>query len=182
MGTSYTKANSEVGTYLERVLLSWHPDLHNADVNFDLMFAWAEEDDNGDEKAPALKLHGVPCDAIVRIVSLKDRAKGMGDVEICFDGRKWQTLSPSERDALVDHEVTHVVLRIGKTGEVLMDDCGRPKLRMRPHDREHGWFDEVARRHKQAAPEVKAAAYLMSDQEMKQTYFPWIFGDDAAAA
>jgi hypothetical protein len=49
------------------------------------------------------------------------------------------------------------------------DALDRPKLAMRKHDHQFGWFDEVAQRHGEASPEVRQARVLM--EKSGQLYF-----------
>jgi hypothetical protein len=51
----------------------------------------------------------------------------------------------------------------------VFDAVGRPKLLMRKHDHQFGWFDEVAQRHGEASPEVRQARVLM--ESSGQLYF-----------
>ena len=105
--------------------------------------------------------------AVVRITPLKDRALGMADASIVIDRAGWLALSQLQREALVDHELTHLTRKVDKeTGELLVDALDRPKLVMRRHDHQIGFFCDVAARHGEAAPEVRLANSLVS--EMKQ--------------
>lgn len=104
-----------------------------------------------------LKHQGYPAYASVKRVSLKDRVLGHSDVEIVIDASRWALLSPAQRIAIVDHELTHVDLKIGKGGKTEIDDAGRPKITLRPHDHQFGWFDEVAERHGKDSIEVEQA-------------------------
>ena len=54
-------------------------------LRIDFLFAHAPLDKDEQPKGPAIKLHGCPCHAKARAVSLKDRVKGQGDVEITID-------------------------------------------------------------------------------------------------
>jgi Putative phage metallopeptidase len=107
---------------------------------------------------------------VVRIPPLKDRALGIADAQIVIDRAGWLALSQRQRDALVDHELTHLTRKIDKeTGEMLVDILDRPKLVMRKHDHQHGWFDEIAQRHGEASPEVRQARRLI--ESSGQLYF-----------
>lgn len=50
-------------------------------------------------------------------------------------------------------------------------DLGRPVLKIRLHDQQHGWFDEIARRHGDASIEVQQAKAFADSSG--QTYFGW---------
>lgn len=107
-----------------------------------------------DEREPILKAHGYPAIATVKITSLKDRAKGVADVEIIVDEEKMARMTAAERAAVFDHELTHCELQINERGAPKRDDLGRPKLKIRPHDVQVGWFTEVVERHGRNAAEV----------------------------
>jgi hypothetical protein len=123
---------------------------------------------------PVLKQQGYPAGAVVRITPLKDRALGMADATIVVDRCRWLALSPRQRDALIDHELTHLEVKTdeeqgAKDPVPVFDASGRPKLVMRRHDHQFGWFDEVAQRHGEASPEVRQARVLM--ESSGQLYF-----------
>jgi len=172
MPVTYDKAAS-ARPYLEAMLREHHPSLVDAKVTFDLLFATPEYDEKtGLPKSPPVKHGGYPAAATVKICSLKDRAKGCADVEIVIDGPEWRGLSESRRHALIDHELTHLEF----TGEY--DDAYRPKLKMRLHDHQFGWFDEVARRHGDASYEVRQFETFRHSQ----SYFAFVGGPEPAVA
>lgn len=180
MPATYTQAD-EARLYVENMVASYHPDLADAGVTYDLLFAWPPKDENDDPTGPAITVNGRPAYACIRQTKLKERAAGRADVEITIDGLNWQERSASQRDALIDHELTHLEFKTDKTGGIKRDDLNRPVFKMREHDFEVGWFTEVAERHKDQSVEVQQAAKLM-DQETRQIWFPWMFADEAHAA
>lgn len=150
--------------HVHHMLEKYHPDLK--DVRVGALMAY----DPDDPKTGVLVHQGYPASAMVRIISPKDRAAGMPDAQIIIDLADWLLLSSAERDALIDHELTHLV-RVEKDGIGLFDIQGRPKLKMRKHSRQFGWFDEVAERHGEASPEVRQARQLLQSGA-EQLYFP----------
>lgn len=117
-----------------------------------------------------LKHQGYPASAVCKINSLKDRAQGMADATIIVDRAAWLLCSAAERNAIIDHELTHLFPVIDDdTGDMMFDAIDRPKLEMRRHDHQFGWFDEVAQRHGPASVEVRQAQRLM--ESSKQLYF-----------
>lgn len=109
-----------------------------------------------------LKHQGYPAQAMIKITSLRDRTLGIADAVIVVDRANWLTLSQPQRDALIDHELTHLVRVLDKeSGRPKFDALGRPKLRLRQHDHQLGWFAEVAQRHGEASPEVRQAEALI---------------------
>lgn len=168
MPTTYEKA-TEAQPYLDSMLNKYHRNLKEEGVTFDLVFAYAEKDENGDPKGPAVKHGGYAAAATVRIIGLKDRAKGMADAEILIDGDNWDDLNKSRREALIDHELEHLTL-VGKR-----DDLSRPRLKMRMHDHQFGWFDIVAKRHGENSYEVTQ----FQNFKASQSYF--LFAQEEAA-
>lgn len=97
-------------------------------------------------------------------------ALGVADATIVICRPTWVTLSQRQRDALIDHELTHLERATDKEdGTFQVDAVNRPKLKMRRHDHQFGWFDEVAQRHGEASPEVRQARRLM--ESSGQLYF-----------
>lgn len=168
---TYQKCGADVESLVETIVSKYHHRLRDAEVRVDLVFAYAATDANGDTMGPALKKNGLRCYAIARNIGLKDRAKGAGDCEIAIDGDEWPTMNDIEQEALLDHELTHFELRTDKDGNLVRDDLDRPKIRIRPHDREIGWFDEVAQRHGKEAFEFRAFNSLW--QHCRQLQLPF---------
>lgn len=155
MGISYEKCTKDRGAdvlkVLQKALKEFHPDLVEAKVTIDCLFAFGPDDDEG---VIPVKLHGYPCQAVVRRTGLKERAKGCADAEIVIDEGNWNSLHVNEQLALIDHELEHLVV-VKKDGEIQRDDLGRPKLKMKLHDYEIGGFENVTKRHKDASAEVR---------------------------
>lgn len=170
--SSYKKAPAEVGQIVERMLEKYHTPLKDAGVTVDCLLAFPNTDENGDSVGPAIKHQGYAANAVVRVVNLRDRTKGMGDVEIIVDGEQWDTWSADQKDALIDHELEHLELREDKDGLIIRDDLNRPKLRIRKHDHQFGWFDSVARRHGKASFEV--AQYERFQEAHRQQWLPFM--------
>jgi hypothetical protein len=180
----FEKDDGRVGQVVAELLERYHGELAEAGVRFDLLLAEASTDDNGDPVGPALKSSGYTAAATVRILGLKDRAKGLGDAEIVVDGDRWPEWSAAERLAILDHELEHLTLAVDAEGAIKRDDLGRPRLKLRLHDRQFGWFDNVARRHGAASVEVGQASTIARLGELRQMYLPGlsIEGDGVEAA
>lgn len=162
MSTTYERAPAEVERRGHRLMEKYHKSLRDAELRIDYAFAFNSEGD-------AVTMNGYPALTKCKVVGLKDRALGRGDVEIIIDGQAWADKSAAEQDALLDHELNHFELRKNKKGQVVLDDLGRPKLDLRKHDRQFGWFDLIAQRHGEAAFEVQQARWLLS--EAREVYF-----------
>lgn len=157
MGTTFEKCGEDVYELLWPMLADHHKDLLETGVTFDLMFAYAAVNQDGERKGPALKLNGCACAGIVSIVNEKQRVSGRPDVEILIDGDRWPGWGERRRIGLLDHEVTHVVLTLDEEGAVKVQNCGRPKMTLRDHDWECGGFEEIAIRYNDDAMEVTEA-------------------------
>ena len=150
-----------------------HQDLRDAGVRVGARFAFAAVDEKtGEPKGHALKHHGWPAAAVVKIVSQKDRVSGMPDAMIDIDGMAWeQDWSNERKRAVLDHELTHLLVQRDDEGNIKLDDCCRPKLKMRPHDAEIGVFYDVVERFGEAA--IEAEAYRGMHKKFTQLAFPW---------
>jgi hypothetical protein len=110
---------------IEKIQATHHADLEGVIVS--ALFAFDDE-----SSVPVLKHQGYPASAVVRITPLKDRAAGLCDALIVIDRAGWLTLSSRQRDALIDHELTHLTRKVDvESGELLCDVLDRPKLLMR---------------------------------------------------
>jgi hypothetical protein len=162
MPKTYSQA-PDVTNVIEAVQIEHHEHLGGVTIAGLFIF-------DTDSSESVLKHGGYPAAAVVRITPLKDRAQGFADASIVVDRAGWLALSQLQRNALIDHELTHLTRKLDKdSGEMVCDVLGRPKLAMRRHDRQFGWFDEVAQRHGQASPEVRQARVLM--ESSGQIYF-----------
>lgn len=166
---TYSKA-PDATAHIEHMREEYHQDLDG--VTIAALFAFDAESSDS-----VLKHQGYAAQALIRITPLRDRAQGIADACIVIDRSTWLTLSSPQRDALIDHELTHLARKVDKeTSELLFDALDRPKLVMRQHDHQFGWFDEIAQRHGDASPEVRQAKVLM--ESSGQLYFD--FGDAKA--
>ena len=102
--------------------------------------------------------------AMVRIVPVRDRAAGVADVMLLVDRPAYSDMNELERDALIDHELTHLEpIMDDETRSVVFDVAGRPRVRIRKHDRQYGWFDEVASRWGPNSVEARQARKLVDE-------------------
>lgn len=157
MPVVYERADADVLEVVRRMMDEHHQDLVEVEARICVMMATAPRNEHGELLAEAVKLNGYPCQAVAKIIPYKQRAAGREDAEITIDADNWKNLSDGERDALIDHELTHFDVKRDEEGNVKSDDCGRPKLGMRLHDYQMGFFDVIAKRHGDASYEVKQA-------------------------
>lgn len=170
--SKFERCDASVNDLAAEILFEFatHKPLIDAKVTVDYVFAFADCDENtGEPRGHALTLGGYPCLGICRKMPLKDRALGRADAEISLDGDWWKNATKDERKALLDHELHHLAVKIDKRG-LLRDDLGRPKLELRKHDFDFGWFKIIAERHGQFSIERRQAAQIVV--EAGQYLFP----------
>lgn len=144
-----------------------HHALTGVGIKIDYVFAFPDYDEaTGEPTNNAINKGGIKALGVARKLNLKDRTKGLGDAEILLDGDWWEDATEKERRALLDHELHHLVA----TSKV--DDLGRPKLKLRKHDFEVGWFHIIAQRHGVHSQEQKQAGFIM--ESAGQFYWPAI--------
>lgn len=147
MPTTYTEADKSTYAVLRRAVERFHRDVMAADPTFTVLMA-----SNGEDAA--LKRNGYKVQALIKVVGLKDRAAGMNDVLLLIDSAAWGMMSEEGKLSLMDHELTHLILKRDENGNIKRDDLDRPKFGIRPHDFEIGGFAEVIERHKEYAHEA----------------------------
>lgn len=165
MPTIFGLPDPEDTDLLTRARDAWHPDLRVNGVRVQMIFAETEDG------SPAVKHHGYPALATVRVVPLKDRITKGYDAEMLVDRAFWNLAGERGRLALIDHELSHIEVKKReekppkgtrrKPGEpvplvVCLDDLGRPKLKLKKGDWNPGdGFGDVVARHGDAASEFE---------------------------
>lgn len=106
MPRTYWKAKADDSVYadVERVIKAWHKDLADNKVKVGIIFAY-------DPKGPAVMHAGYPAYATVRILSLRDRVSKDYDVEVLIDAELWKSSEQAHKDAILDHEFSHVEVK-----------------------------------------------------------------------
>lgn len=173
---TYEPADETVIELASEILAKYesHSPLLKHRVKFDFVFAHPTVDENGEAHGDAIKKNGVKALGLCRIINLKDRTMGRGDVEILLDFDWWHDeANQSEQAALLDHELHHAEVKM-KDGHPKLDNLGRPLIRLRKHDAEFGWFDIIALRHGKFSQE-RIQAKKLSD-EVGQLYWPDLCG------
>ena len=169
---TFEKCNGAVLDLAENLIREYetHHPLGAAGVRIDYLFAYPNYDENDKPIGFALKERGRQILGKTRIINLSDRAKGHGDAEIKLDGEFWDDAPEAERKALLDHELHHISVMMTASGTVKKDDCDRPRLRLRKHDVEVGWFNLIAQRHGVHSVERQQANAIM--EHAGQFYWP----------
>ena len=163
------KPGHEAHDLIRGLAAKYHTDLEKHAVTIGVLLAAS------DDGAAAVKLHGYPCAATVRITPYKQRVQGIEDAVVTLDARLWHDLSDERKAALIDHELQHLEVAFDKDSFAKIDDLGRPKLKMRLHDVQAGWFLDIARRHGEHSFEVEQARQIHAAHG--QLLFAW--GDAA---
>lgn len=130
MPTTFNTADDDVVELVKMVMEEHHPQLKECGVKVGVIMAY-----NPDK--PAIKHGGYAVLACVKVVSLKDRVSKGYDVEMLIDQKQWEDdLTPAQRIATIDHELSHLV-RVPNTPKAILagelawktDDRGRPKIK-----------------------------------------------------
>lgn len=176
MATRYEVAGQDVLEIIDSVMSAYHPQLRDAGVTIEAQLAFAEVDEKtGDVDGPAVTVGGYACAAKIKVKSLADRSLGSKDARITIDGDRWELMGPDERAALLDHEISHLnlVTKIKNGIEVIQyDDKERPKLKLRKHDFQFGWFTEIVRRHGKASPEWQQ--WVDFEEQRRSLWVPYV--------
>lgn len=134
-------------------------------VRIDILFAYGDRDEESGEKlSDAITHKGNPALGLCEIRNIKLRAAGLGDVVIYLDADHWDVCGERQREALLDHELFHIdFARDPKSGDILRDDLQRPKIKMRKHCFDFGWFKAIAARHGEHSVERIQAKQLADE-------------------
>jgi hypothetical protein len=173
-GKRFDKAPGKLQTAVKTIMQRYHSRLLEPtiakSVSVETIVVYGPRNKDGEQTGPAITVHGKDAYACIRITKLEERVAGRRDAVMWIDGDQWNGWPYESLLAIIDHELTHIqIAEDPKTGEIQLDDAGRVKLRMRPHDFEVGWFDEIAERHAKASIEVMQATALANSRQM---YFP----------
>lgn len=160
MGLTYTKDDGSALAIVDQLFRLFYDDIRKAGVTVEVLHC-----------SGGLKHQGYTAAATVKVNGLKDRAAGCADVRILVDGDGWERWDRKRRQAVLDHELYHLMLDYDKEGEVKRDDLARPKLKLRLHDHQLGVFEEVIRRNKEHAVDAQVAARAW--KSLKQLEIDW---------
>jgi hypothetical protein len=155
MAKYYDKASPDVEQRIQGIRETWYPELEGVAICALFVF--------GDEDEQVLTHNGYYAAATMKIVGTKERAAGLADAMLVVDRYVYSAMTPAQMNALLDHELYHLERVIDeKTGHAAIDAIGRPRLSIRKHDRQFGWFDEIAERHGENSIEVQQARHFAS--------------------
>jgi hypothetical protein len=169
---TFKKCEKAIHDLADKILNKFpsHLPLIETKCRVDLVFAYCDRDEDTDQPLNDAIIHqGRKALGLCRAIALKDRVLGRGDAEITLDGDWWTDATDAQKEALLDHELHHISIKTSKR-VYLFDDLGRPKIKLRKHDVEVGWFACIADRHGAASQEQIQAAAIM--EKTGQYFWP----------
>jgi hypothetical protein len=151
MGKVFTPCANEDQTVLDmadQIIRRYYPEF--IDAGLTIFYVFVETDGIG----AALSHGGYPAAGACKINSLKDRVEGKADCTITIDKAWWAGHDTRQNLAMLDHELHHILIAKDDDNKFILDDCGRPKVKLRKHDWQHGGFLEIAKRHRMASVDM----------------------------
>lgn len=161
---TYKAAGLDIARRAKRLVKKYHDNLARARVRIDFLFVTTDGEDGC-----ALKCNGYPALAVASVIPQKNRVGLKADARIIIDKEAWDELTEKQRDALLDHEIQHFEA-VMSDDTVALDGNDRPKIRMRKHDVQLGFFSVIAKRHGEHSQEVIQARALV--EHAAETLFP----------
>ncbi len=162
---TYELASPDVNDLVVSCMRQYHQPLMDLGVKIGVLMIRSVDKDGFVTGKPPLKSGGgFPAAARIQVVPLRDRISKQTDAEITIDAEMWKGLNADQHKALIDHELTHlVIVTAKKTGVPILDDLNRPKLRLQP-DNYFAWgFLECAARHGKASLEFLSVQHLAQE-------------------
>ncbi len=157
----YESADKELCQQVKAMLAQpQHSEAKAAGVTIHVVLAF------GKNESPAIMHGGYQAAAQIRINNHRQRVEGLEDCTLIIDGDQLGEWSKAKLDALIDHELTHILVQRDGDGEVKYDDCERPKLKLRKHDAQIGVFFDVMERHEAEAIDTQVVAKLCQDTKV----------------
>lgn len=170
-GRTFKPAPEEILSRIRQIASAYHQDdllVDKFEVKVEAFLVFGPRNKDGDQTGPAIVVHGCEAAASIRVTKLEERVAGRADAVMHIDGDRYKKWSEDTLRAIIDHELEHLELARNPAGEPLIDDQARPKLKIRPHDHDFGWFDAIAERHGEYAIEVIQANVIAE----RQMYLP----------
>lgn len=164
MATTFDHADADTLALAKGVIKQCYPDLVELGLTYGVIMATAARDKKGEPQGAALKWHGHPAAAVIKINSYAQRVEGLPDVTIKIDADWWREHDELECKALLDSQFAALQPLTDDAGNVLTDDCGRPRIKRRQTDWHMEGYSAPAARNKDHAPEVQALrAFAVSE-------------------
>ena len=126
-----------------------------------------------------LKLRGQHCYATARRTNNRERACGAADCIITVCSLRFNALRTRQKKAVLDHELQHFEPATDREGNYRRQQ-GRPVIKIRRHDREFGWFDEIAKRWGKDSIERLQCTGMLNDETFQESFQPSLPGIESA--
>lgn len=145
MSLIYEKAPEEVNSLITKVMEKYHNELFIAGVK--VAATMVSKLGKEDELVPCLKVRGAQAYACIHTVRPSQRLRVQHDAELTIDAFLWEDMGMPQKIAILDHELTHLAIRLDKQGKPKLDDHGFIRLRCVNHDYDISGFYQIVRRH-----------------------------------
>lgn len=165
MPITYQLADGPVNKLVETIIARREPDLKEAGVTVQVLFAY------GDGDAPPIKVGGYACAAKIKINSRAQRVAGLPDATITVDGDQWKDWTERRQEAVLAHQLHHLLVVRFDDGMIKEDDAGRPKLKMRLHDHQIGVFECIMNDYREDSLDHEAVLPLL--EYTQKTFSFW---------
>lgn len=142
----------------------WHTELHEAGVKLSILMFSRTDRTGSPVREVTLETWGGVSLAIIKRLNAVERSLDKTDLRMVIDAYGWSQLTHPEREALLDHELEHLTVRLLRNGAVRLHGDGHPMLKDRWHDIEIGMFMSVITRHAETA--VKLAGVKQAERDI----------------
>lgn len=157
MPKTYEAAPVEVYQISESLLLTERFfDLKQLQIRIGIRCIRAVESESGGKPEPPIVKNGNPVAAQTSLVSEKDRVFNNNDVIIDLDYDFWDTLKDRQKQALMAHELSHIVVQRDKDGSVKIANDTRPILKLIPDDWQITGFRHIVEEYGEDAVELQS--------------------------
>ena len=157
---TYEVADESVVKVIDKAAELYHAELKQYDVKIMAIMAFGPRNEEDVITRPAIRKNGNACAACIRVLPLKERLVKHADAEMTIDGDKWEEYNDDIRIALVDHELSHLDIKLDKDGNLKKDSLKRPMLGTIRDDIVYWGNSHIAERHGENSIEVINAKAL----------------------
>jgi hypothetical protein len=172
MPVEFAPAEPDVVGRMNDALAKRFPQLEDEELNIEVLAA--THPDGG----PAVKHHGSPALAVIKVVKPEERSTGGPDLRIVVDLARYAKLNRRSQEALFAHELFHVQVAKTKQGKTKRDPYGRPVTRLRPDDWSITGFKEVADWYGEDS--IEHRSYRVLGEALRQSLFEFFSRDPDA--
>lgn len=177
MPRTYAKGDGDTIALLNKAIEAYHAELKELNVRVGVILVSPPKNAEGEPTGAAVTHAGHEVLATVKLTTPADRVFSPYDAIVRIDQERFDLMIEEQQLALLDHELTHLVVRRDDDGHPLLTEDLRPKLALKPDDIFVTGFAEVAERHGEHSVEVRTMRGLQD--RFGQLLFPW--ANDKAA-